>query len=123
MWNREKYIAHMTHQDVGRELFCELFGLMAQVDDEWTRQGATPQELDLSAFGWDVIPHAWVGNTGALTNREPTILEDTSEYTLSIDTMGRKQKLIKSSATLPLPLEYPVKSVDDWLQVKSWYTF
>jgi uroporphyrinogen-III decarboxylase len=37
--------------------------------------------------------------------------------------MGRKQKLIKSSATIPLPFEYPVKNFDDWLKIKHWYLF
>ena len=32
-------------------------------------------------------------------------------------------KLPKATATLPLPLDYPVKTMDDWLKIKPWYEF
>ena len=124
IWNREEYIAHMTFEYNGKEMFTELFGLLVGLDNEWKLQGATPDELDLSAFGWDSVPLAWAGGyTGAITGITPYMLEDNSEYTISVDSMGRKQKLIKSSATIPLPMEYPVKNFDDWLKVKHWYSF
>jgi uroporphyrinogen-III decarboxylase len=37
--------------------------------------------------------------------------------------MGRRMKRVKSVATLPLPLDNPVKSMDDWLKVKCHYEF
>jgi len=124
IWNREEYIAHMTFEYTGKEMFTELFGLMVRLDGEWKSQGATSDELDLSAFGWDSVPLAWAGGyTGAITGITPYILEDNAEYTISVDSMGRKQKLIKSSATIPLPMEYPVKDFDDWLKIKHWYAF
>ena len=124
IWTREEYIAHMTFEYTGKEMFTELFGLMVRLDGEWKSQGATSEELDLSAFGWDSVPLAWAGGyTRAITGITPYILEDNSEYTISVDSMGRKQKLIKSSATIPLPMEYPVKNFDDWLKIKHWYAF
>jgi uroporphyrinogen-III decarboxylase len=32
-------------------------------------------------------------------------------------------KLSKGVATLALPLDYPVKTMDDWLRIKPWYEF
>jgi len=123
-WNRERYIAHCQHEDTGRELFFELFGPMKMLEDEWRLQGVPENEIDRSVFGWDsVLKTRLACRTGAMTGRETIILEDTPEYTISVDGKGRRMKLIKQSATIPLPLEYPVKTMDDWLQVKHWYTF
>ena len=42
IWNRERYIAHSLFEDTGREMFCELFGPLIGLEDEWRAQGATP---------------------------------------------------------------------------------
>ena len=124
VWNREEYIAHMSFEYTGREMFTELFGLLVGLDEEWKSQGASQEELDLSAFGWDSVRYHWAGGyTGAMTGIEPYVIEDNAEHIISVDYMGRKQKLIKSSASIPLPVDYPVKDFDSWLQVKHWYGF
>lgn len=124
LWNREQYIAHCNFEYTGREFFCELFGLLVGLEDEWKRQGASQKEIELTAFDWDYVKLLVLdAETNAKTGLTPAVLEDTPEYTISLNHMGCKQKLIKSSATLPLPLEYPVKTPDDWLKIKHWYTF
>ena len=124
IWSREEYLAHMTFEDIGREFFTELFGPLVGLPEEWRAQGASEQEVDLSAFGWDSVRYAWLPvRTGAITGLTPRVLEDTPEYTLSVDSYGRTVKLIKSSATIPLPLAYPVRNMDDWLKIRHWYTF
>lgn len=124
IWNRERYIAHCQHEYTGREMFCELFGPLKMLEDEWRRSGATEKEINLTAFDWDYVLKARIAcKIGAKTGRGTVVLEDTPEYTISMDNMGRKMKLIKQSATLPLPLDHPVKTMDDWLKIKHWYTF
>ena len=124
IWNREQYIAHCHYEFTGREMFCELFGPLHALEEEWRRQGATEKEIGMTAFDWDYVLYTHLpGNTGALTGRQEVILEDTPEYTISVDRMGRKMKLIKNSATIPLPLDHPVRTMDDWLKIKHWYTF
>lgn len=124
IWNRERYLAHCAFEYTGREMFCELFGPLHILEEEWRRQGATAKEIDMTAFDWDYVLKTWLsGKTGAVTGKKAVILEDNPEYTLSIDEMGRKSKLCKNSATIPLPLEYPVTCMEDWLKVKEWYTF
>ena len=76
------------------------------------------------AFDWDYVLKTHLAvNTGAMTGLQKIILEDNEEITLLIDEKGRKSKLIKQSATIPLPLEFPVETMDDWLQIKHWYEF
>lgn len=124
VWDRERYISHCKFQYTGREMFTEIFGLLVGLDKEWAKQGATPQEIDLSVFEWDTVLSAGCSvNCHAITGIEPKILEDNPDYTIRLDYMGRRTKLIKKSATIPLPLDYLVKDFDDWLKIKHWYEF
>ena len=124
IWDRERYLAHCQYEFTGREMFCELFGPLKALEEEWRRQGATEKEIGMTAFDWDCALFTWLGgNCQAITGREPRILEDTPEYVVSTDALGRTMKLVKSSATIPLPLDYPVKTMEDWLKIKHWYTF
>ena len=124
VWDRQEYIAHMLHEDVGKEMFCELFGPLIGLPEEWAAQGASAAELDLSAFGWDSVRQLGCGGDfHARTGLAPVTLEDTPAHIIQRDEFGRTVKLIKGVATLPLPLDYPVKTMDDWLRIKSWYAF
>ena len=124
IWNRQQYIAHCQYEFTGREMFCELFGPLHTLEQEWLKQGATKNEIGMTAFGWDYVQKIFLsGNCHAITGIKPITLKETGEYILSRDSMGRTMKLIKSSATLPLPVNHPVKTMDDWLKIKHWYTF
>jgi hypothetical protein len=120
--HREEYLDHVTFRANRRPLFTETFGPLVGLKEEWRAQGATPDELDLSAFRYRA-PKWWQlpVNTGWLGGQE-TILEETAEHVIGRDRYGRRVKLIKASATLPLPLDYPVRTMNDWLRVKEHYT-
>jgi uroporphyrinogen-III decarboxylase len=123
-WRREEYIELMTFGDVKRQMFVELFGLLAGLDKEWVSQGASEQEIGLTAFDFDYINIVGCGgNTKIASSIKPRILEENEEYIIQVDEYGRKTKLIKKSATVPLPLNYPVKDTDSWLLIKSWFEF
>ena len=124
IWSRDEYIAHMTFDYTGKEMFTQMFGLMVGVEDEWKAQGAAADELDLSMFGWDYVKTSYLPcSNHAITGIQPRIIEDNNIYTISTDNMGRTQKLFKKSGTIPLPLDHPVKTFDDWLKIKHWYQF
>lgn len=113
IWDRERYIAHCRFEFTGREMFCELFGPLIGLEEEWRRQGASAKEIALTAFDWDyVLKTPLHGVCGPITGRESVVIEDTPEHTLSIDEMGRTMKLCKQSATIPLPLDHPVGGMD-----------
>lgn len=124
IWDRERYIAHNKFEFTGAEMFCELFGPLLPLEEEWRKQGASAKEIAMTAFDWDYVLRTGLsGSTGAHTGIESVILSDNEEETISIDHYGRKMKLIKKSATLPLPLSHPVETMDDWLKIKHWYEF
>jgi uroporphyrinogen-III decarboxylase len=61
--------------------------------------------------------------TGVFGAPPSELIEETHEYRVERDHLGRTVKLCKSAATIPLPLDFPVKTMDDWLRLKPLYTF
>lgn len=123
-WTREQYIELMTFQNAERPMFTELFGLLIGLDEEWKRQGAEAGELSLDAFDFDYADTVhFGGDTGLLGGFAPCVIERTDEYVIERDQYGRKTKLFTKSATIPLPLEYPVTDMDSWLKIKDWFTY
>lgn len=124
IWNRERYIAHSKFEFTGREMFCELFGPLLPLEAEWRRQGASEKEIAMTAFDWDYVLRAnLAADCGAMTGITPTVISDNEQETISIDHYGRRMKLIKQSASIPLPLTHPVETMEDWLKIKHWYEF
>ena len=121
---REEYLNHMTFVSNDRPLFTEIFGPIIGLKEEWEAQGATPEELDFSAFQYRCEERGRVPvSTGLHGGHKPEVVEETDDYILSRDELGRLMKLSKGIATLPLPLDHPVKNMDDWLKIKPWYEF
>lgn len=118
-FRREDYIALMTFQPTTRPWLVELFGPLVGLEDQWREQGASEAEIDLTAFDFDYVPRAACGGfVGLLDCADPTVLEKTEEYIIQRDGLGRTVKLYYKTATIPLPLDFPVKTMDDWLRLK-----
>lgn len=123
-WTREEYIELMTFGKVDRAMFVSLFGPLVGLSEEWEKQGATPEELSLTAFDFDYVPVVHCGGrTGIRGGFEKKILEDIATHTILRDELGRTMKLAKGFATIPLPIDFPVKDMDSWLKVKPFYEF
>ena len=121
---REEYLDYMTFQANDRPLFTEIFGPLIGLKEEWAEQGASPDELDLSAFTFRAPMRGRVPiNTGWIGGEPEQVLEETEDFLITRDRMGRTMKLSKGYSTLPLPLDWPVKSMDDWLRIKPHYEF
>jgi hypothetical protein len=105
-------------------MFVELFGPMVGLEQEWRAQGATEEELSLVAFDWDFVPVVQCGgNTGIFRGGEVLTLEETAEFLIQQDALGRRTKLYKDVATIALPLEFPVRDMDTWLEKKPLFAF
>jgi len=121
---REEYLDHMTFKANRRALFTEIFGPLLGLKDEWAAQGASPAELDMSAFRYRRPMDGDVPvNTGWIGGYKEVILEETDDYITGRDYMGRNVKLSKRAATLPLPMDHPVSNMDDWLKIRHHYEF
>ena len=121
---REEYLDYMTFQANERPLFTELFGPLIGLKEEWVEQGASEAELDFTAFEYRAPMAGWLPvNTGwdGPDRYEP--IEETDEHEIYRDFLGRVMKLCKGAATIPLPLEYPIKTMDDWQAMKGEFEF
>ena len=123
-WSREEYIELMTFGTVERQMFVELFGPLIGLEKEWQEQGATQEEINMIAFDWDYVSVIDCGgNTGLRGGFVPRIIEENNEYLIQMDEYGRKTKLCKGVATIPLPLDYPVTDMDSWMKIKPFFEF
>ena len=121
---REEYLHYMTFRSNDRPLFTEIFGPIVGLKEEWEAQGATPEELDFSAFTYRCEARGGVPvSTGQMGGFPTETIEETEDHILTRDGLGRTLKLCKGVATLPLPLDYPVRTMDDWRAIKPWYEF
>ena len=104
----------MTFACNKRPLLTEIFGPLIGLKEEWEAQGATPDELDFSAFPYRCEERAYVQVImGRIGGREPCVIEETEEHVITRDAYGRTMRLCVGRATIPLPLDHPVKSMDD----------
>ncbi len=120
---REEYLDHMTFQRNERPLFTEIFGPLIGLKEEWLEQGASEAELDFSAFRYRCEARgALPVNTSRNGSYPPEVIEEGDNFKIWKDELGRTMKLT-DAATIPLPLDYPVANMDDWLKIKPWYEF
>lgn len=121
---REEYLDYMTFKSNERPLFTEIFGPIIGLKEEWEEQGATPEELDFSAFNFRCESRGRVpADTGCNGGYPEELIEENDEFKIWKDGLGRTMQLPKETATLALPLDYPVKNMDDWVKIKPWYEF
>lgn len=122
--DRDEYLDHMTFKANNRPLFTEIFGPLLGLKEEWEAQGATPAELEFSAFKYRCEKRYSVEvNTGLFGASAEKMLEENNEHIITRDGYGRTMRLVKQSATLPLPLNYPVKDWESWEQIKPLYQY
>jgi len=123
-WTREQYLGLMTFGDFPRPMFVELFGPLIGLDDQWRAQGAGEDEINLTAFDFDYVETVEPGgNCRAFGLPATEIIEDTATHRIERDGFGRRMMIDKRTATIPLPLDFPVKSFDDWLRFKPHFAF
>lgn len=123
-WRREEYLDLMTFGHAGRPMFVELFGPLVGLDHEWRRQRATEDEIRMTAFDFDYLPVVPCGaNLGLHGAPQGRVIEENDHIRIERDGLGRTLKLDKRTATVPLPLDFPVANMDDWLRLKPLFTF
>ncbi len=122
--SREEYLDHMTFAANRRPLFTEIFGPIIGLKEEWEEQGASAAELDFSAFEYRCPTVGGLPiNTGWLGGPANQVLSEDERHLVYRDAMGRTMKLAKGVSTLALPMDWPVRTMDDWLAIRSHYAF
>jgi len=123
-WSREQYLALMTFKPVPRPMFIELFGPLLGLEEQWRQQGATEDEINLTAFDFDYVEQVGAGgNCGPVGLPDTKIVSEDEAFRIERDGLGRILQLDKRTATIALPTTFPVSNMDDWLKLKKHYAF
>ncbi len=121
---REEFLDYMTFKANIRPLFIEFLGPLIGMKENWKAQGATPGELDFSAFEYrshlEGRPNIVTGFFGGQPEK---LLEENQRFIIYRDEYGRTMKYPKGIATIAHPMDYPVKDMNDWLKIKHHYEF
>ena len=121
---REEFLDYMTFRRNERPLFTEIFGPLIGLKEEWEEQGATPEELDFSAFPFRCEARGGIPvNTGRDGGYPEEPIRETDDLKVWRDGLGRTMALSKGRSTLPIAQTHPVRTMDDWLRIKPWYGF
>ncbi len=122
-FHRDAYLELMTYGKAPRPMFIELFGPLIGLEDEWRGQGASEEEINLTAFDWDYVPIVDCGCYPLPRGPAPVTISEDEDELLQRDFLGRTLRLMKKTATHALPMDFPVQTMDDWLRVKPFYEF
>jgi len=120
--SRAEFLDWMTFKG-GEIPFTELFGPLLGMKEAWEEQGATQEELDFSTFEYRIPEQFSIPiTTGRMNSGIKEIFNDTKVIRYK-DDIGRTLEMHLGYATIPLPLNYPVKNMTDWLKIKPKYEF
>lgn len=120
-WTAKQYVDLMTYNNPEKPMFSELFGPIVGLDKEWRAQGASEGQIALRDFCFDYVPYYNLGNLDSIHRPADKIIEDNTDYYIAIDHYGRRVKMAKATSTIPLPENYPVETMDDWLKIKHMF--
>jgi hypothetical protein len=121
---REEYLDYMTFRANDRVLFTEIFGPLLGLKEEWRKQGASDGEINMSAFKYRAPKLSGLAvNTGIIDPFPEAVIQEGSEFIIGRDGYGRTMKLSKAAATLAIPVDHPVKNMDDWRAFKHRYAY
>lgn len=121
---RAEYLDHLSFRSNARPMFTELFGPLVGLKEEWHTQGATPAELDFSAFRYRGAKRAFIPvSIGRLGGTHEVVLADTPTHRSWRDSLGRTMMLTKGFSTTGLPLTFPVRNMEDWQRIRRLYTY
>ncbi|MGC9454876.1 MAG: uroporphyrinogen decarboxylase family protein [Phycisphaerae bacterium] len=121
---RDEYLDYMTFRRNDRPLLTEIFGPIIGLKEQWLAEGASEEELSFRAFRYRCPAFAHVPvATGFVGGGEEQLIEDTPDHRIFRDRLGRTMKLAKGVSTLPIPLDWPVKTMDDWRALRPHYVF
>ena len=122
-WTNRQYVDLMTYNHPERPMFSELFGPIVGLADEWRAQGATEDMIKMHGFAFDYVPYYQLGELDSIHRPKDIVIEDTATHYVGIDHYGRRVRMDKKTSTIPLPENYPVETMDDWLKIKHMFEY
>ncbi len=119
---RERLIRTVQFKEVDELPFRHAYGVMPGVLEDWYQQGLPPSvktKKDIyDYFGFQTRPKPLPLNIGMDPPIESRVVEETDEYRVEIDGLGRTTKVIWARATLPAAIDWTVKNEAGWKEFK-----
>jgi hypothetical protein len=119
---RERLIRTVQFKEVDALPFRHAYGVMPGVLDAWHQQGlptSVRTEKDIyEYFGFQIRPQPLPLNTSMDPPVESRVIEETDEYRVEMDGWGRTTKVIWTSSTLPMAIDWTVKDETSWQTFK-----
>ena len=127
MTHRERLIRTTQFQPVDELPFRHAYGLMPRVLEAWHEEGlptSVQTERDIyEYFGFQTrakpLPMTYMFDPPF----ETKVLDETEEYRVELDGMGRTTKVIWASSTLPVAVDHTVRDPETWQNFKRRLVF
>lgn len=122
MNHRERFLRTIKFEEVDTLIIDNDFGLMPGLLERWHDEGlpeSVKSDEDIKKY-FDLPPNSkpLPLNVDFDPPFETGIIEETDEYVVSTDWVGRKAKMIKASSSISLPMEFPVTDFKSWEDYK-----
>ncbi len=117
---RERFKAWMHYKPVDRAPFYEWLGYWGETVDRWRGEGLPPGVNVYDYFDFDKREGVGV-DLGPIPRFIRKTIEENSRYEIYVDRDGVVKKRLKTSTSMPMFLDFPVKSRKDWETIKERY--
>ncbi len=117
MTNKERILNTVEFKKTDRAPIAFYFGPWEETLDAWKKQGY--QDGDYDKCGIDAGFEIVNVNLGYLPKFAFKVLEDRGDTAIIIDEMGVTQEILKGKSMIPRYISYPVKTPEDWLELKK----
>lgn len=115
---RERYLWTVAFKPVDTLPLEHAYGLMPGVLEEWHAQGlpeSIKSDEDIRKyFAFPQHARSLPLNIGFSPPFPTRIIQETDEYRIATDSLGRTTKVYKDISTIALPLGFPVKDYETW---------
>lgn len=123
MTDRDRFVNCVLGEKVDRPPYWVFWGPWGTTWHRWVREGM-PKEFtswtDVRRFfGSDEPPHTLPVNFGPCPRVEWRTLEETADWTITVDHWGIKRRNFKGRESMPEFIEFPIKTRRDWEQYKE----
>lgn len=119
MDNKERIIRAVLGQKTDRVPFILYLGPWDETVEKWKQQGFDPAADWEKELGYDSGFQVIQGiNLGLDPCFSEEILSETESSYISRNSFGAVMETLKSNETIPRHLDYPVKSMEDWVKLK-----
>ncbi len=118
MNDRERFQAWMHYRDADRAPFYEWLGYWSETINRWRAEGLPIGVSVNDYFNFDkkeAIPI----DLGPIPRFIRRTLEENERYEIFIDWSGITMKRLKTSTSMPLFIDFPVKNKKDWEVIKE----